>query len=57
MRLQLDNSVGGVVGEAAHVLISSDFHVAVFSPVLSPPVLQNPVFGRVADGEHRVVDG
>jgi len=50
-----DLHVGRVVRYAAAVFIFRQAHIAVFTPIVAPPVLQDPLGRRVSYDEHRVV--
>lgn len=52
----LNNCVCSVICNAAHILISFYFHVAVLTPATAPPIFQYPIVGRVTDGQHCVID-
>lgn len=48
-------SVSSVVGDGAAVSAPFQVHVALLSPLVTPPVSEDPGILRVADQEHRVV--
>jgi len=47
--------ISSVVRYAATILVSRQSHIAVFTPTIAPPVLQDPLGWRISDDEHRMV--